>query len=588
MILKSLVDYYEILYNNGEISKPGYCIAKVSYALNLSDKGELIGILPLKITVDQGKKKTEMPQQMEVPEQKKKSSGVDSNFLCENSGYILGIDNKGKPERTRQCFEEFKKHHHLVLDGVDDICARALLVFIDNWNPEKANENLLLKDYLEELMSGANIVFHVAGYGYIHQNEKIKQAWEQYREGKPDAIEKQCLVTGGIRPIARLHPSIKGVRGSQSTGASIVSFNAKAYESYGHDDQQGLNAPVSEYASFAYTTAINWLLSDMDHKIYCGDTTVVYWAQSPEPIYRELFAFALNPAEPSTDMVVSKRTEALVGDVFRKIVQGKPIAEFNSYLDKDVRFYVLGMAPNASRLSVRFFFENSFGNILNKVAEHYRSLEIQRSPNEFEYLPLWKLMLETVSPTSKDKSSSPLLSGSVMRSILSGGPYPSALYNSVILRIRAEHEVSRGKAAIIKAYLLRNGNDKIKEELTVSLNEQSNNRAYILGRLFAVLEKAQLDANPGINSTIKDRYFTSACATPATVFPILLRLSNHHISKADYGYISERRISELMEKLNIEENPFPSHLQLEDQGIFMLGYYHQQKANYAKKEKEDK
>ncbi len=590
MILGSLVDYYEILASSGEISKPGYCIVNVSYALNLSENGDLLGVIPLRVPAIRGKKTVDVPQQLEVPEQEKKTVGIRANFLCENSGYVLGVDNKGKPERSLQCFEEFRKVHHSILDNVECMQAKAVLSFLDYWQPEYAVVCPAIMDYLDELTSGVNIVFSIEGKGFVHEDAKIKLAWERYRESKSDSVQKQCLVTGEIKSIARLHPSIKGVKGAQSMGASVVSFNAKAYESYGHDDQKGLNAPVSEYATFAYTTALNQLLSDNEHKQFYGDTTVVYWAKSSKSIYRDIFTFSLNPIEQTDESLVDRSAEGLIGAIFKKLVDGKPVGDFEAYFNKDTRFYILGLAPNAARLSVRFFYENSFGNILEKVVKHHRDLEIERQQNEFEYLPLWKLMAETVSPMSKDKASSPLLSGSVLRSIFSGTLYPEALYNSVMVRIRAERDISRGKAAIIKVCLTRKHRKKYKEELTVSLNEQSKNGAYILGRLFAVLEKAQQDANQGIKSTIKDRYFSSACATPATVFPILLRLSHHHTTKSDnkYGYISERRISELMDKMDIENNPFPTHLSLDEQGIFILGYYHQQKANFAKKEKEEK
>lgn len=588
MILGSLVDYYKILAAAGEISLPGYCMANVSYALNLSVDGELIGVIPLKVQVPRGKKVEEVPQSLMVPEQEKRAVGVRANFLCDNSGYILGVDNKGKPERSKQCFEAFTELHHNVLEHINCGQAKAVLSFLDKWQPERIKDCAAIENYLEELTSGANIVLHIEGIGFAHESIEVKQAWERYIGSKSDSVKMQCLITGEMSPIARLHPSIKGVKGAQSMGASVVSFNARAYESYGYDDAQGLNAPVSEYAAFAYTTALNHLLSNNDHKQSYGDTTIVYWAMSPKTIYRDIFKFSLNPVEITNEMQVDKKVEGLIEAIFKKFVEGKPVGDFGAAFDKETRFYILGLTPNAARLSVRLFMENSFGNILKNVVEHYRVLEIERSPKEFEYLPLWKLIEETVSPNSKDKSSSPLLSGSVMRSIFSGAPYPEALYSSVMVRIRAEREISRGKAAIIKACLMRSKYEKYKEELTVSLNEQSENRAYVLGRLFAALEKAQQDANPGINATIKDRYFTAACATPASVFPILLRLSNHHIAKSDYGYASERRISELMDKLDVENNPFPAHLALDDQGIFILGYYHQQKANYVKKDKEEK
>lgn len=592
MILQSLVNYYDILEKADKISKPGFCMAKVSYALNLSKDGELVGIIPLKISEKRGKKTYEVPQMMEVPEQYKKTVGIKSNFLCETSKYILGIDSSKKPERARQCFNAFYNLHKTILSDVNCVEAHAILSFLDAWTPELYEDNQVLQEYIEDILSGVNLVFHIEGVGFAHENDVIKSAWKNYVSNTSDSVKMQCLVTGEILPIARLHQSIKGVKGAQPTGASIVSFNDRAYESYGRIEQQGLNAPVSERAAFAYTTALNHLLAGSRHKQIVGDTTVVYWADSPKSIYQDIFTFALNPEDKETQEETERRddlaTTKLVGDVFHKLAAGMPVADISNVLNPETRFYVLGLAPNAARLSIRFFLQDSFGKFIGRIMEHYENMRIEKAPFEPEYVPLWKLMQETVSPKSTDKASSPLLSGAVLRAILSGSQYPAALYNSIMIRIRAEREVSRGKAAAIKAYHLKNpNNSNFKEVLTVSLNEQSNNRPYVLGRLFAILEKAQLDANSNIKATIKDRYFTSACATPASVFPVLLRLSNHHIAKSDYGHISERRIQELMDKLDLDSNPFPAHLSLDEQGIFILGYYHQKKANYTKLTKEE-
>lgn len=591
MRLGALVDYYEVLAKAGKISKPGYCMANVSFALNLMEDGTLIGAMPLTIELQRGKKMAEVPQRLQVPEQVKRAVNISANFLCDNSGYVLGIDTKGKPQRTRECFEAFKKMHHKVLDGVDCPAACAVLAFLDVWRPEEVENCIAIADDLEGLMAGANIVFRVAGR-YVHEDEEVRSAWEAHKAGASASPVMQCLVTGEKAPAARLHASIKGVRGGQPTGVSIVSFNARAYESYGRDEQQGLNAPVSEYAAFAYTTALNQLLADAEHKQTFGDTTVVYWAQSPERIYRDIFSFSINPVSEEggeqREIVVDKGTQKLIGDVFSKLLEGIPVDDFTEDFDPKTRFFILGLAPNAARLSIRFYYENDFGQVMENVKAHYEALEIEKSRKDFQYLPLWKLMQETVSPKSRDKASSPLLSGATLRAIISGQPYPEALYSNVILRIKAERDISRGKAAIIKACLSRRQKERYEEVLTVSLNEQSNNKAYILGRLFAVLEKAQLDANPGINATIKDRYFASACATPASVFPVMLRLAGHHTSKSDYGYVSEKKIRDLLDKLDVENNPFPAHLSLPDQGVFILGYYHQMKSNYTKKDKEEK
>lgn len=454
MILSSLVDYYEILAASNAITPLGYSVAKVSYALRLSKSGEVKGVFSLKNTQQRGKKTIEIASSIVVPEQVIRAVNLKPNFLCDNSGYILGADKKGRPERTKQCFDLSKALHYELLDGVESECAKAVLSFFYNWQPQKASEIYAIKDEFEELTSGVNLVFYVDGCGYAHEDKEICKSWDNHYAEESDAPVMQCLVTGKNASIAILHPKIKGVRGAQAMGASLVSFNASAYESYGNEEKLGLNAPVSEYAAFAYTTMLNHLLADDRHKTFLGDTTVVYWAKSPKLIYRDVFSFCLNPRSEEADetesgeMKQDKKTQELIHSVFKKIAAGESIRDFTDEIDLDTRFYVLGLSPNAARLSVRFFLENSF-------AKHYRDLDIEHSQGEFEYLPTWKLMLETVSPNSKDKASSPLLSGSVMRSILTGLPYPQALQNSIMVRIRAEHEITRGKAAIIKACLIR-------------------------------------------------------------------------------------------------------------------------------------
>jgi CRISPR-associated protein Csd1 len=588
MILQALVDYYDILARDGKISRPGYCKAGVSFALDLSEDGKLISLVPLKQEKQIGKKIVEAPQSLEVPEQVKRSVGISSNFLCDNSGYVLGIDSKGKPERTRQCFEAFKELHHKVLDGVDSMPAKAVLRFLDDWEPEKASECAEIRDKLEALTAGGNIVFRLPGRCYAQDEPAIRRAWEAYKQPSDDAPVMQCLVTGQEEPVARLHPSIKGVKGGQPTGVSIVSFNARAYESYGRDEQQGQNAPVGRYAAFAYTTALNYLLADSDHRQTYGDTTVVYWAHTGDPIYRHVANCFINP--PDGEPQVDDDAELLARDVFEKLISGKMVSQGaeQEVIDRNMPFYVLGLAPNAARLSVRFFLRGTFGQFIVNMKAHHDALEIEHAPGDKRYLSLWRLMQETVPPSSKDKAASPLLSGAVLRSIFSGQPYPELLFNSVMTRIRAEHDVSRGKAAIIKAYLLRKYRDQYKEVLTVSLNEDWDKKPYVLGRLFAVLEKAQMEANPEIKTTIKDRFFTSACATPGMVFPRLLLLASHHTAKAKYGKANEKKIRELQNKLKVEDNPYPAHLNMHDQGIFILGYYHQMKAKFSNNENDGK
>lgn len=596
MLLQALVRYYEILSEdvNSGIPMLGYSRVNVSYVVNLSKQGEILNIIPLKIPDSKGKKY--VPISMVVPEQEKRAVGIKANFLCDNSSYVFGIDNKGKPERTKECFKAFKEQHTRILEGVTCDDAVALVNYVNQWDVETASEHPVLKEYLEDILVGANIIFQFeeGKTTYIHQNQMIKTAWESYKNECTSDKVMQCLVTGKRQGVARLHPSVKGIRGGQAMGNSLVSFNAQAYESYGNDKSQGLNAPVSEYATFAYTTTLSRLLSDQAHKVIVGDTTVVFWAESPNSKLQDCLSLLLEPSEIDTlgtedeRFVRDESSVREIKSIFQKIADGKAINLTDDTFDKATKLYMLGLTPNAARISMRFFIQDSFGGFIEKIVKHYLDMSIEKQfENEPNSISVWRLLNETVSPTSSDKSASPLLAGATMRSILQGTPYPVALYNAIIIRIRAEHTINYCKASIIKAYLLRKHrtDKKYEEVLTMALNEQSSNKPYVLGRLFAVLEKAQMDASPGIKTTIKDRYFTSACATPSNVFPVLLRLSNHHISKAEYGYSSENKIKEIMDILQIENNPFPKNLSLEDQGAFILGYYHQKNTFYKKGEK---
>lgn len=590
MILQSLVQYYEALEQNGKITRPGWCSAKVSFALELSRSGQLIRVLPLKIEKLKGKKTVLEPQGLEVPQMVTRSSGIASNFLCDNSSYLLGIDNKGKPQRSKECFQSAKEKHLEILKDINSIAAEAVIQFFEIWNPDTAIENPVLSEVLEEVMAGANLVFWLEGH-YIQDYDEIKTAWEAYFGGSAEGPEGVCLVTGQKTVISRIHGTIKGVQGAQSSGAALVSFNAPAFESYGKE--QSFNAPVGNYAVYAYTTALNYLLADRKHTTMIGDTTVVYWSEEGDEACQDIF---LSVSEPTVDNC------EIVDGVFKNLDTGKAvnIPQVEESISLDQRFFILGLAPNAARLAVRFFYQDSFGNILRHIKEHYDRMEIVRSKDSIPYLGAWRMLMETVNKKSRDKKPASNMAGAVYRSVISGERYPDSLYQAVLGRIRAEqdnsdsgiYKITRGRAAIIKAFLLRNAHYN-KEEITMGLNEDSNIVAYTLGREFAVLEAIQEDANPGINATIKDRYFNSACATPASIFPILFKLKNSHIRKMENKgkqIYYEKLLVELQNKIPVSDeviSAYPKRLSLEEQGMFILGYYHQNQKRFEKKIKEE-
>lgn len=584
MILQALYAYYDALAARGEISPPGWCDAKVSFALDVGEDGTLHGVIPLKVPTADGKK--QIPQLLRVPEQVKRASGISANFLCDNSSYFLGLDDKGKPSRSRQCFEASRKHHDSILAGVDSPAARGVLAFFAKWQPENAASHPALAAYLDEILKGANLVFSVDGR-YAQEDPAIRTAWQSCRAVKNDgAAVGRCLVTGETAPIARLHPAIKGVQGAQSSGASLVSFNAAAFESYGHEQAdktgQGLNSPVSEDAAFAYGTVLNRLLADREHVQYIGDTAILCWAEDAEPLCQDLFCGAMFGS--ASDRI----TQEDLWSTVRAMADGLPVDLNGIPLRPENHFYILGLAPSAARLSVRFFLQDTFGNMMTHLLEHYRRLEIVK-PSYVERgdLPLWKLLNETVNQTSREKKASPPMAGAVARAILTGGMYPVSLFEQTMMRIRAEQNITYGRGAIIKAFLMKNDQFHVPEEvLTVELNEQSTYLPYVLGRLFAVLERVQADANPGIKATIKDKYFNSASSSPATIFPLLTKLSQSHLRKLNTGLrvTHEKRITELEGRIG---QTLPAHLSLPEQGAFHLGYYHQVQKLYEKKVKEE-
>jgi len=606
-MLQDLVRYYEICAAEEDSTMPkmGYGTVNVSFSLNIDDDGNLINITSCKIAV--GKKMLAKP--MTVPEPVKGRTGLKPvpDFLYGNSSYVLGFDNKGKPDRTKACFESFIEHNISILRRAQCREANAVIKFLEKWDPKKALENPIIKENLDEIYKGAVFIFRYYGKddGHnvdVHNVPEVKKAWMEYKSGATSSTVQQCLVTGELAPIQILHPTIKGLYNGQSMGNTLISFNADAYESYNtsKEKRKGLNSPISEYAAFAYGTALNTLLADVSHKLILGDTTVVFWAETAVPIYQDMFSLFLDCSQlyikyEEKKTVRSLAAEKTVKDVLEKIAQGKKADVDEVYkkaVDKNIRFYVLGMSPNAARISVRFYFKGSFGSFVEKIEQHYEDLSIQKQyDTDMASIPVWRILGETQSKSSDDRSVSTYLSSSLMRAVLLGDDYPNSLYQTIILRIRAEQDINYYKASIIKACLLRKarkaGNDMYKEVLTLSLNENSNNRAYLLGRLFAVLEKIQKDANPNVKSTIRDKYFSSASTTPAATFPILLSLAQHHISRLDYGVYYDKMIGEIMEKFEIGNEPFPKNLSLDEQGIFYLGFYHQRNSFYKGKDSQE-
>lgn len=590
MILQSLVRCYDSLAAQGTLKRPGWSAVKVQWGLCLTADGQVSSVEMLGAANEKGKL---LPRMMFLPTPVKRTSGKAASFLCDNAKYLLGITSEMRssehtPSDSKAikdagtCFRISAQRHHDLLDGVSCPMAQAILRFFDTWQPEKAAQSPALQEHFDDLCKGGNLLFCLINeLGTVTEAQNVPEIQAAWDASVSNSSERsafgRCLVTGDEDTIAMLHPSIKGVVGAQSSGASLVSFNALAFESYGRNKGQGLNAPVGNHAAFAYGEALNYMLREKNYHSLLGSATIVYWAETAQSAYSDCFAALLGTNE---DM-----TQNTLDGVMKAIRLGQGLQWENVPLDSRTPFYILGLSPNASRLSVRFFLQGTFGDFAANLARHQERLNIIRpSFDQRETLSAYSLLKETANPNSRDKLPPSHLVGDLLRAILGDTPYPVSLLTQTELRIHAEHNVSRGKAAILKAWLLKNGsNPQYKEVIDVQLNEQTNYAPYVLGRLFAVLESLQQKANPGINATIMDRYFNAACATPSIVFPTLLKLAQSHLKKLDTGYFIyyDKQMTELCGRLT---DSYPARLNLQDQGIFQLGYYHQKQKFFTKKE----
>lgn len=567
MILQALCDYYR--RQQDELPPPGFERKVIPFVIVLDENGCFVDIEDTRNNND----KRDKGRLFVVPQGVKRTSGVAANLLWDGLGYVLGVVSetraakldaaklKKEQARTREAHLAFIQ---CIRDAfptpIDDEGVRAALAFLEQGDFSGVFAHPLWPELNKTTES---LSFRLDGeLQLICQRETVRQAVMAAAQDTA-IVRNRCLVSGNLDVIARLHPAIKGVRGAQSSGANLFSFNFAAACSHGKE--QGQNAPVGEYAAFAYTTALNHLLrSDSHQKLPVGEDTFVFWAEQSDPA-EQLFADWLQP-DPDDP---ARGVEAI------KALYEAPKTGVRPLDEDETRFFVLGLAPNNARLAVRLWHVNTVRELAANIRQHFDDLAIVRSSRDPEYLPLWRLLVATAAQ-GKSENIPPPLAGEVLRAILARTPYPQTLLVAALQRIRAEQgAVNYVRAALIKAVLVRNARfSPAKQEVDVSLDPQNPNIGYRLGRLFAVLERAQELASPGLNATIRDRFYGAASATPVTAFPYLLnKLAPHHLNKLATGkkIWLENLIGQILETVT----QFPAHLNLDDQGRFAIGYYHQ-------------
>ena len=561
MILHALAQYYQRKsgVEEGVLPPPGFERKIIPVIIEISNQGTLVQV---RVT-----DKNSSSSEYIVPQGVKKSVNIAANLLWDNAEYVLGINTKGKPERVIKKHVAFvKRIRSLDEPAKSDKGIQALLCFLENFDAATFREN----PHWELLQSDPNISFRLQ-----NDNRLIcerQNVIDTLRNSKGENAQSSiCLVTGDDDETERLHPAIKGVWGAQSVGANIVSFNLDSFTSYGKS--QGLNAPVGKHASFTYTTALNHLLrKGSEQRFQVGDASTVCWSAKRHNLESD-FATIWGTTPTAIKDDPDKYTDA-VKAVFKSVRRGS-LAEGD-----DTPFYVLGLAPNASRIAIRFWLAGTVSELSTRVKEHFDYLEIVRGENELEYLPLFLLLVNTAVQGKADNIP-PNLGGETMRTILAGQPYPYTLFAAAIRRCKATQRINYPRAAIIKAYLNKFHH---KEVLKMALDKENTDPAYRLGRLFATLEKIQEEANPGINSTIKDRYYGAASSNPVSVFSTLLKLSNHHLAKLE-NRGRKTNFEKLLNEIMTDIPPdLPTSLSLQAQGKFAVGYYHQRQDFFTKRD----
>lgn len=584
MILQALNDYYERKAADPEsgIAPAGFEERIIPYIIVIDINGEFVDV---QFTGDQTHLKKGKSFLVPMWQQKSgKNSWKTTNLLWDHYGYVLGYPKTSEAKDRQQADKQHSSFLAMIdalLKTLPDISeVGSVKLFYEKDGAAKITSHEQWKDI--EAILGCNLSFRINTQTNLVpqlsaiQNIATNWGGTEFVENQCSGEEKRiCLITGNHSVAARLHRPISGVNKKPAPFLAVNDLESPAFAS--HNKKQGYNFPTSEGAAFRYATALNSLLKyGSRQKLKVGDTTTVFWSGRKNHLEDDFSAWFDEPAKDDPD----KLTDT-VKALLKSVDTGALPVE-----DNVTSFFILGLSPNAARISVRFWHAGTVAEFSKKFAQHFRDLEIAHAPHERDHVSIWRLLC-SITTLGKSENIPPNLAGEWMRAIFTGSPYPATLFQSAIRRIHAEREVNYERAAIIKACLNRKARfqDQSEREITVSLDEENTNPGYRIGRMFAVLEKIQQEANPGINATIKDKYYSAASGTPASVFPILLRTKNHHLGKLEKGreIYFEKLLGEVFSQVAAEG--FPSQLNLSDQGRFAIGYYHQRQAFFTKSEK---
>ncbi|MCD8180083.1 MAG: type I-C CRISPR-associated protein Cas8c/Csd1, partial [Firmicutes bacterium] len=579
MLISALNEYYDCLAEAGRVCPEGCSYQKISHMIMLAPDGSISDIIDIREAGEPDKKgKIQYnPIDMLLPERTQKP-GIDFNIIEHRPLYIFGLNyNKGTgtftpddgKNRARKSHECFVKGNLEYIEGMSGETVERYRRFIESWNPENETENEhLLK--LGKIYAAQGTYFCFAPDGHPENplnspdSDIMRRVMSERNE--PDGDEYLCPVLGEKLPAARIHGKIKGVLGGKATGGLLVCFNSAAEESYGKS--QSYNTGISYRAMKRYTEALNILISDRHHRMYLDDMTIVFFAMTKDDS-RETDMFQAMFGNESS--VKAEELDTILNSAFQELEKGRSMDLSSLDIDENTMFYMAGLTPNNSRIAQKFLYRGKFGAMFNNVVLHQLDMRIEGSKGQ---LPLWRIFSELKSPKSKNEKTPPPLMASLFSAVLNGGKYPEQLLETAVRRVKTDKAVNYARAGIIKGCINRKSRlYKGTEEITMALDTGNTNQAYLCGRLFAVLEKIQQNASGGgLNRTIKDSFFASACAKPCAVFPRLMTLAQYHLKNDEYAVSNNKIIGEILDKLG---GSFPSTLPLNEQGKFIIGYYHQ-------------
>ncbi|TVX98261.1 type I-C CRISPR-associated protein Cas8c/Csd1 [Cohnella terricola] len=592
MILQALCGFYDRMMEEypESVAPFGFAITPVSQCIVLDREGNIVQVLDRMQFQEYFEKKgvvkvKAVPQRLLTPQQPKRSGKrPEPAFLCENANFLFGI--YSDPDGADYRFGASRDLHELVLRGVEDEGASAILSFFS-----KRKKGSL--DYVgidtSGLEDGGNIVFQLEDdmWNYVHERPAIRKAWMNYLNSRSaEAGIGQCLVTGEVDRIARIHGNLDGFGQDKPT---LVGFNKDSFVSY--RKEQGENAPISESAAFKYVTALNLLINDRNHSININDEKVLFWAEKKAQLEEQIVGSMLNGEAGNWKLDEFSRRK--LSGVMDHLYNGTSPEQLG--LNANARFFVLGLSSNKTRAVIRYFYIDTFGQLVEKIRQHQSDIYVQGAPWEPEYPSISQILLETAL-RRESKNIPPPHQSSLIRSVISGIPYPNSLYMAMLGRIRAEASEDAGKAinririGIIKGCINRSARQmKQMERVSEVLDPNEKAIPYRLGRLFAILNKAQLDALEKVNSSVVDKYLNAALASPQQVFPTLLANSRPHFTKIQKNYKGRYLYlyNLLLEVLGeVPTTAFPKTLNADEQGRFLVGFFHQEQVFYKRKDKE--